>query len=124
MRFDPIRKGDSLRRTYYVYDPLPEEQWANPDVPEQDITSPVNLTGATVTWNLYNNGAVSTFTTASGLTITPLLGKVVLLLTPVQTDVFAKDRTGNSYINVVDTAGIERSFCHQRERVFRQDETD
>lgn len=48
---------------------------------------PVNLTGETVTFKIYNDKSVYiTLTDGSGLTISPTIGRIVIALTSAQTE--------------------------------------
>jgi len=121
-RLNPIRIGDTLIRTYRLYNPLPENEWADPNIPEADEDNPINLTGCTVEWHLRNDGATLTYGTGTGVTVTPLTGTVAIEIETDVTETWVRDRTGNSYLNIIDTASNETSKCHQREVVLRQDE--
>lgn len=66
------------------------------DYIDDTTNDPVNLTGKTVNMVFYSkDSVVFTLTSGSGLTITPLIGRVVVSLTSAQTELLRtkEDRT-------------------------------
>ncbi len=121
-RLEPIRIGDTLIRTYTFYAPLPQNEWANADIPEPDITSPIDLDGYTVTWNLRNGSTLHTYGTSDGLTVTTATGTVAVQIDEAVTALYTRDRANNSYLELTDGSDNVISRAQLRELVIRQDE--
>lgn len=102
----PIRIGDTFRRTYTR---------KNPD------GSPLDLTGLSHTWNLKTATKLFTFDETHGVTVTPLLGKIVVDLTTAQTVLFPRDTAAHSYLEVEDGVDTYTRARH-RERVLRRED--
>ena len=117
---DPIRIGDTLEREYRIYNPKPENEWANPLVPEADLTDPANLTGITITFHLQDAGTLYSYATGSGVTVTPLTGTINIELEAAQTALLKTDLKAESYLKFVYSGGNEKTKYHQNERIVKR----
>lgn len=105
MPLEPIRIGTTFERQYTFE--------TSPGVPR-------DLTGVTVTFNIQNGRTLHSFTTASGVTVTPLTGVVDILLTPAQTAAFAENNGAESYIQFT-TGGVIEIKAPEIERIITKD---
>ncbi len=104
---DPIRIGDTLTRSYTIYGP--------------DGTTPINLTGKTITFHIMNGSTLREYTTSTGLTVTPLTGKIDVELETDQTILFKPDLKAESFLKVTE-AGNAKTKAHRREIIIKQED--
>jgi hypothetical protein len=116
----PIRIGDTLIRQYRVYNPLPQEEWEDENVPEADLTSPANYSSHTVTFHVKDDTTLHSFAEGAGVTVT--LGLFAIALTTAQTAEFERSVRAESYIKTVDGSGVTESKFQLREMILTQEE--
>ncbi len=111
----PIRIGETFQRTYRFYNPVTPPT----DPPTLDLASPINLTGLTVVFVLKNGSTINTYTTATGLTVTPLSGLVTIELEAPQTALLKRNQSENvSYMQFTDTTGNVYVRSRRKEKVL------
>ena len=110
----PIRIGDTLQRTYRFYNPVEPVT----DPPVADTNRPKILPGITITFNVKNDVTLRTYTTSTGLTITPLLGTIELNIDTAEWDA---DDDAESYFLFVYGDGTKTTKCHLRENIVARE---
>jgi hypothetical protein len=111
---ETIRIGDTYTAQYTFYNPLPGTS-------EPDLTSPINLTGITISWHLQNRGTVHDFATGSGVTVTPLLGLIEIEIADSVTANWLQDEDAVKYLKFVYADGDEKTKAHGRARIVKRE---
>lgn len=116
----PIRIGDTFRRVYRVYNPKPQNEWADPSIPEADTDSPFNFTGYTVTFHIKNLGTLYSYTTASGVTVAS--GTITIRLETAQTALFKPDMKAESFVKLVSPDSTSSSKFQFIEQIIKAED--
>ncbi|HRJ90086.1 MAG TPA: hypothetical protein PLX39_15520 [Pyrinomonadaceae bacterium] len=87
--------GDSYEFSATFYEPATS---STPENPVPDTENPIDLTNVTVTLVITADNRTETFDDTF-VTVTPLAGKVDVLVTATETEKFARCKTGKRYLN-------------------------
>lgn len=102
-----IKRGVVIEQTYRFYEP----KAGFPCTP--DYTKPIDLTGFTIRFVISDDITGNDSVFSSGLTITPLDGKVDVLISSADTLNLPLIKRGTAYLKLTDGSGNVRERAHR-----------